>query len=146
MGLHGVVIHTMGFAPQTGLYSMVHACGRGLPHHILKRSRDIGPNAPTAETPSEACHLATACAVSGPKEPVALAERYPSAFKNSCKPRTSSPCAPRERFLARIEQIRCLAGNDAVAVDGAAVICMPAPDPSCVCKLATFASNSLICA
>src|SRR3989344_1430370 len=143
MGLQGVVMQTIGFEPQTGAYSLVHPVFPP-PHQILMRSRDIGPIEPTAETPWEACQRATAFAVIGPKYPVAFAERYPSAVKNSCKPRTSSPRVPCERLRLSMAQMRCLFGVGAM-VGSTGVVCTVVAALICTCNSAILARRLLIC-
>src|SRR3989338_8145664 len=143
MGLQGVVMQTIGFEPQTGAYYLVHPVFPP-PHQILMRSRDIGPIEPTAETPWEACQRATAFAVIGPKYPVAFAERYPSAFKNSCKPRTSSPRVPCERLRLSMAQMRCLFVVGAMA-GSTGVVCTVVAALICTCNSAILARRVFIC-
>src|SRR6185436_19215695 len=71
----------------------------GPPHHLVSLARESGPKAPADERPCDTCHLATAAAVSEPKNPVALALRYPSPRRNSWRLVTSSPREPRARPL-----------------------------------------------
>lgn len=57
-----------------------------------------------AEMPKWTWNDCSACAVSGPKKPVLLAERKPSPESICCNCETSLPCEPTERLRAKFPQ------------------------------------------